>query len=84
MEVSGESGVAYSSWLNQVERWFSELTTKKLRRATHRSVDELRRDIEDWVEHWNANPRPFVWRKTADQILDSLASYLTRINDSRH
>jgi transposase len=74
----------YSSWLNQVERWFSELTTKKLRRATHRSVDELRRDIEDWVEHWNANPRPFVWRKTADQILDSLAAYLTRINDSRH
>lgn len=74
----------YSSWLNQVERWFSELTTKKLRRSTHRSVDELRRDIDDWVTHWNANPRPFVWRKTADQILDSLASYLTRINDSRH
>jgi transposase len=74
----------YSSWLNQVERWFSELTTKKLRRATHRSVAELRRDIEDWVEHWNANPRPFIWRKTADEILDNLASYLTRINDSRH
>ena len=45
----------YSSWLNQVERWFSELTTKKLRRATHRSVDELRHDINDWVAHWNAN-----------------------------
>ncbi len=51
----------------------SELTTKKLRRATPRSVAELCLDIEDWVEHWNANPRPFVWRKTADQILDSLA-----------
>jgi len=74
----------YSSWLNQVERWFSELTTKKLRRATHRSVTELRRDINDWVEHWNENPRPFVWRKTADQILDNLAAYLQRINDSRH
>jgi transposase len=74
----------YSSWLNQVERWFSELTTKKLRRSTHRSVAELRRDINDWVEHWNANPRPFIWRKTADDILDNLASYLQRINDSRH
>lgn len=74
----------YSSWLNQVERWFSELTTKKLRRGTHHSVAELRRDINDWVEHWNANPRPFVWRKTADEILDNLAGYLQRINDSRH
>jgi transposase len=74
----------YSSWLNQVERWFSELTTKKLRRGTHHSVADLRRDINDWVEHWNANPRPFVWRKTADEILDNLAGYLQRINDSRH
>ena len=74
----------YSSWLNQVERWFSELTTKKLRRSTHRCVAELRRDINDWVESWNDNPRPFVWRKTADEILDNLAAYLQRINDSRH
>lgn len=74
----------YSSWLNQVERWFSELTTKKLRRGTHHSVADLRRDINDWVEHWNENPRPFVWRKTADEILDNLAAYLQRINDSRH
>jgi transposase len=74
----------YSSWLNQVERWFSELTTKKLRRGTHHSVADLRRDINDWVEHWNANPRPFVWRKTADEILDNLAGYLQRTNASRH
>jgi transposase len=74
----------YSSWLNQVERWFSELTTKKLRRSTHHTVNELRRDITDWVEHWNANPRPFIWRKTAGEILDNLANYLQRINDSRH
>ena len=74
----------YSSWLNQVERWFSELTTKKLRRSTHHSVAELRRDINDWVEHWNADPRPFIWRKTADEILANLASYLQRINDSAH
>ena len=74
----------YSSWLNQVERWFSELTTKKLRRSTHHSVAELRNDINNWVEHWNQNPRPFVWHKTADEILDNLAGYLQRINDSRH
>jgi transposase len=74
----------YSSWLNQVERWFSELTTKKLRRGTHRNVAELRADINDWVEHWNESARPFIWRKTADDILDNLAGYLQRINDSRH
>jgi transposase len=74
----------YSSWINQVERWFSELTTKKLRRGTHRSVAELRRDINDWVAHYNDNPRPFTWRKTADEILANLAQYLHRINDSRH
>ena len=61
-----------------------ELTTKKLRRATHHTVAELRRDINDWVEHWNENPRPFVWRKTADEILANLAGHLHRINDSGH
>ena len=74
----------YSSWLNQVERWFSELTTKKLRRSTHHTVAELRRDINAWVDNWNDNPRPFTWRKTADEILDNIATYLQRINDSRH
>ena len=54
----------YSSWLTKVERWFCELTTKKLRRSTHHTVAALRRDITDWVEHWNANPPPFVWPKT--------------------
>jgi transposase len=73
-----------SSWLNLVERWFSELTTKKLRRGTHRSVHQLNTDIRAWIEHWNENPRPYVWTKPADQILDSIARYCTRINDSRH
>src|SRR6266545_1027043 len=73
-----------SSWLNLVERWFAELTTKKLRRGTHRSVRELNTDIRDWIETWNDNPRPFVWTKTADEILDSIARYCTRINDSGH
>jgi transposase len=73
-----------SSWLNLVERWFSELTSKQLRRGTHRSVQQLNADIRSWIEHWNENPRPYVWTKTADQILDSIARYCTRINDSRH
>jgi transposase len=73
-----------SSWLNLVERWFGELTTKKLRRATHRSVRQLNSDIRAWIDTWNDNPRPFVWTKTADQILESIATYCNRINESRH
>jgi transposase len=73
-----------SSWLNLVERWFAELTTKKLRRGTHRSVPELNADIRAWIDTWNDDPRPYVWTKTADQILESISRYCTRINDSRH
>jgi transposase len=71
-----------SSWLNLVERWFAELTNKKLRRGAHRSVRQLNGDIRAWIETWNENPRPFVWTKTADQILESIARYCGRINDS--
>jgi transposase len=73
-----------SSWLNLVERWFGELTTKKLQRGAHRSVRALNTDIRAWIENWNDNPKPYVWTKTADQILESIAKYCTRINDSRH
>ena len=73
-----------SSWLNLVERWFAELTNRKLRRSAHRSVTELEADVRQWINEWNAAPKPFVWTKTADQILDTLAAYCTRINDSRH
>jgi transposase len=73
-----------SSWLNLVERWFAELTTKKLRRGAHRSVRQLNTDIRAWIETWNDDPRPFIWTKTADEILDSIARYCTRINESRH
>jgi len=73
-----------SSWLNLVERWFGELTNKKLRRGAHRSVRDLNADIRSWIKTWNDNPRPYVWTKTADQILDSIAAYCTRINESGH
>jgi transposase len=74
----------YGSWLNLVERWFAELTTKWLRRGTHRSVRELEQAIQAWIEAWNKNPRPFVWHKTADEILNTIATYSQRINDSGH
>jgi transposase len=73
-----------SSWLNLVERWFAELTTKKLRRGAHRSVRELNADIRAWIKTWNDDPKPYVWTKTAEQILESIATYCTRINESRH
>jgi transposase len=73
-----------SSWLNLVERWFAELTNRKLRRSAHRSVTELENDIRRWINEWNKDPRPFVWTKTADQILETLTAYCERINDSRH
>lgn len=74
----------YSSWLNLVERWFAELTNKWLRRGTHRSTRDLVASIKTWITHWNDDPRPFIWHKTADEILDNLANYCARISDSGH
>jgi transposase len=70
----------YGSWMNLVERWFSALTTKKLQRSAHRSAKELAADIQTWVNTWNDNPKPFVWHKTAEQILERLAGYCAAIN----
>jgi hypothetical protein len=63
---------------------FAELTTKWLRRGTHRSVGELTGSIQTWIDTWNDDPRPFVWTKTADEILDSLTRYLHRISGTGH
>jgi transposase len=68
-----------SSWMNQVERWFGLLTDKLIRRGVHTSVQALENDIREWIATWNDNPRPFTWTKTADEILASLADYLTKI-----
>ena len=73
-----------SSWMNLVERWFAELTNKKLRRSAHTSMRQLNKDIRDWIATWNDDPRPYVWTKTADQILESVASYCQRITNSGH
>jgi transposase len=74
----------YSSWLNEVERWFGLLTDQQLRRGVHKSVAALEKSIRDWVAAWNADPKPFVWTKTADEILERLASYLKRIPGAGH
>jgi transposase len=71
-----------ASWLNLVERWFAQLTDKQLRRGVHRSTKELESAIRNFIQHHNKNPKPFVWHKTADQILDSVARICTRTLDS--
>lgn len=68
-----------SSWLNLVERWFAELTRKLLQRSAHRSVAALTADLNHWVTQWNNDPKPFVWHKTADEILNGLKKYLTNL-----
>ena len=69
-----------SSWTNQVERWFGYLTDQLVRRGVHTSVQALERDVRDWIAQWNQNPKPFVWTKTAEDILNSLARYIERIS----
>ncbi len=66
----------YISWINLIERWFAELTTKWLRRGSHCSTKELEASITHWVDTWNDGPKPFVWHKNADEILDTLANYI--------
>ena len=68
----------YSSWLNLVERWFAELTTKQLRRGTHRSVRRLEAAIWEFLDTSNAAGKPFVWTKSADEILASIARFAQR------
>ena len=69
----------YSSWLNQVERWFATLTEKYIRRGTHRSTRQLEEAIRHYLDVNNANPRPFVWSKSADEILASLERFCARV-----
>jgi len=73
-----------SSWINQVERWFGFLTDQKLRRGVHKSVQALEKDVRAWIENWNQNPRPFVWTKTAEEILNSLAEYIAKFSGACH
>ena len=73
-----------ASWLNLVERWFATLTEKQIRRGSFRSTREPEQTIRAFLATHNAQPKPFVWTKTADQILETLARYCRRSNDSGH
>ncbi len=73
-----------SSWINQVERWFADLTRKQLRRGTHRSTIALEKAIRDYLKNYNESPRPFVWTKTADQILASLVRFCNLTSGTGH
>ncbi len=74
----------YSSWINQVERWFAYLTTDLLQRGDHRSVQALEADLRAWIRDWNEAPKPFIWTKTAEQILESLGRLMQRIKGAGH
>jgi transposase len=73
-----------ASWINLVERWFAALTEKQLRRGVHRSTRELETAIRRYIETTNGSPKPFVWTKTADEILSSIARFCQRISNSGH
>lgn len=68
-----------ASWLNLVERFFAEITTKRIRRGAFQSVAELERAIREYLEYHNADPKPFVWTKPATVILDKEARALARL-----
>jgi transposase len=74
----------YSSWINQVERWFAELQRRCLERGVFCSLDELKTALEDWIKTWNEQARPFKWTKTADQIIDRICRYCDRISGPGH
>ncbi len=71
-----------SSWINQV--LVRALTDQMIRRGVHKSVLALEKDVRTWIETWNDDPRPFIWKKTAEEILDSLAKYIARISGGSH
>ena len=73
-----------SSWLNLVERWFALLTQRQIKRGAHRSTQALEKAIQDYVAFTNDNPVPFVWTKTADEILAKVAGFCQRISNSGH
>lgn len=74
----------YSSWINQVERWFAELTRKQLQRGTHRSTRQLEDAIRLYLSTYNENPQPFRWVKTADEILASIQRFCLRTSGTGH
>ena len=73
-----------ASWINLVERWFAALTEKQIRRGVHRSLHQLEAAIKSYLALTNASPRPFIWTKTADEILSSVARFCQRTSETGH
>jgi transposase len=73
-----------ASWINMVERWFAELTNKQIRRGVHRSTRALEESIRQFLDANNEKPKPFVWTKSADEILASIARFCERTSNSGH
>ena len=74
----------YSSWINQVERWLAELQRRCLERGVFCSLDELTRALEERINLWNEDARPFTWTRTPDQIIDRTCRYCSRISKPAH
>lgn len=64
-----------SSWLNQIERWFAEITRKRIRRGTFSSVRDLIKAIQDYIRLYNKNPQPFRWVASASRIIRKVRKY---------
>lgn len=73
-----------ASWLNLVERWFATLTDKRVRRGVFRSTRELEKAIASYLAEYNSNPRPFLWTKTADEILAAVSRFCMRTSVTGH
>lgn len=71
----------HSSWLNQVERWFAMLTEKQIKRGSHHSVRDLKRSIKEFIDAHNEDPKPFIWTKTADQIVQKVKRFAQRTSE---
>ena len=71
----------HSSWLNQIERWFAMLTEKKIKRGSHYSVKDLEKAIKEFIKNHNDNPKPFIWTKTAEQIISKVKRFAEKTMD---
>jgi len=74
----------YASWLNQVEIWFNLITQKAIRRGTFKNVKDLVKNIDQFVQTYNRNTRPFQWTATAESILEKIKRLCQRISETRH
>jgi hypothetical protein len=84
VRIDKEVPAHLQTWINQVERWFGYLAHQMIRRGAHKNIQALEADIRAWVKVWNEDPKPFIWTKTAEEILDSLARLCRRISGAGH